>query len=563
MNDKLRKTSLVRIIIALLAIAPSLASGQIAPYTKAATLVTGQWPSINNKGDMVWSQLDGGYWQVWSIKDPFFSVATEVTTGNQNHERPVIDDNGDIVYFQDHSGGGLGYEVVYLSSGGAQSVLEFSSSNPSGCTPPACSSWRTAGQNFGISADGTTVTYYDFCTAGTPPSCVRRFDVSGIGTLQCSGGACDFFGYDYPTINSNGQIAFTDSNSPSDIYYTSTASPQIPGTKFASGEFPHLADAVTYGGQLNPQIAYILNSNGSNRIESNLLLNKAGQNVPVDFGEWVSVNNSGAIVYQTTGSSNSPIWFAGNTNAVDLSGVPTISWSEILTQYAPRLVIADAWGGKSKFPAHDILAGALLANPNLALAAYAVLNLNSGAPTPAQQMKNAIAAVGTLAPQLKFVAIDLEPQLYSSSNQPSNVTSIIAAIQALQNTYKVKPVIYASSADWQAATGNDATIGGCGSGDYCVPIWNARGDLFPDLFDDKIAGSITPWAAVGGWSGRLGKQYNLGKCFKDSSGHWHCGVPLVNGCNPRVNPNCQCQTGTTCKDAGLLDLDVSDVSLFQ
>jgi hypothetical protein len=193
------------------------AHAQVAPYTKAGTLVTGNWPSMNNKGTMVWSQLDqSGFWQVWMTlqNSPFSSTSQQVTSGNQNHERPQIDDNGDIIYFQDGTGEGAGWEVILLKNG-VQSVLEFSSANPTTCKPPSdptCVFWHTAGQNFGIAADGTTISYFDFCRQGNPPSCQRNFDVSGIGTLQCAGQACLFYGYDYPTINSNGQFAFTDPN---------------------------------------------------------------------------------------------------------------------------------------------------------------------------------------------------------------------------------------------------------------------------------------------------------------------------------------------------------------
>jgi hypothetical protein len=312
------------------------------------------------------------------------------------------------------------------------------------------------------------------------------------------------------------------------IYYTTTASPQVPGTVFGTGQCPHLADGISYGGLLNPQIVFVQTTQSlctsfteqaqaGASIESNYLQNTSSQAVPVDAGVWSSVNNSGGVVYQTTNSNTSPIWFAGNANGVDLSDVPSISWNEILTVYAPRFVVADAWGGvckrnvtpcRSSFHPHDILSGALLANPNIPVAAYAVLNLNSGAPSPSQQMQYAITAVGNLKSSLKFMAIDLEGGLYSSSTQSQNVSAIVQAIDAVRTTYGLKPVIYTSANDWKNATGNDVTIGGCGTGGYCVPIWNARYDHFPDLFDDKSATAVAPWQAVGGWSQRLGKQYN-------------------------------------------------------
>ena len=156
---------------------------------------------------------------------------------------------------------------------------------------------------------------------------MRRFDVSGVGTLQCSGLPCDFWGYDFPVINSNGQLAYTDSAG--DIYYTTTASPQIPGTKFGSGQCTRLADGLSNSnGAVNPQIIFLQSSSElcpvfgeqdmtEGSIMSNFLLNTSLGQVSVVNGVWASVNNSGAIVYQPTASNTSQIGFAGNTNGVD------------------------------------------------------------------------------------------------------------------------------------------------------------------------------------------------------------------------------------------------------
>ena len=154
----------LQVVGLMIMVLTALAYGQ-NPYTTAVTPFTGQWPSINGKGAMVWSALDNnGYWQVWTTKlnSPFGGPAAQITTGNVNHERPVIDDSDNILYFQDNTGGGAGWEVVERAANGDESVLEFSSSNPPGCKPPNCMAWHTAGQNFGIARNATTVTYYDF-----------------------------------------------------------------------------------------------------------------------------------------------------------------------------------------------------------------------------------------------------------------------------------------------------------------------------------------------------------------------------------------------------------------
>ena len=55
-----------------------------------------QWPAINSNGTVVWSQKDAnGYYQVWQQDSVPNAPQQQMTSGNQNHERPVIDDNGD------------------------------------------------------------------------------------------------------------------------------------------------------------------------------------------------------------------------------------------------------------------------------------------------------------------------------------------------------------------------------------------------------------------------------------------------------------------------------------
>jgi len=245
-----------------------------------------KWPSINNNGNMVWSQKDAaGFWQVFMQASPTSGAPVQVTTSSQNHERPVIGDNGDIVYFKDQAGGGIGYQVVRLS-GGVESIIEFSSRNN------LTGDQRVAGKNFGIApSTGTTISYYDFVQSGFA---VRRFNVSGVGTLQCFGGNCDFFGLDYPDINKDGVIVYSDDfrvNPPS-IYKASTTSPFGPAV--AVGRFPHIADGP------NPELVYIT---PSGQVVSTL-------GGTVDAGLWADVNNKGDIVYEKAVSGISQIFIA-------------------------------------------------------------------------------------------------------------------------------------------------------------------------------------------------------------------------------------------------------------
>jgi hypothetical protein len=123
---------------------------------------------------------------------------------NHNYSYPVIDNGGDIVYLKDSSGGGVGL-VVALNQSGMESQVEFSSGNPPGCQPPNCTSWRSAGQHFGISrVDGAIISYHDFCS----PSCTRTFDVSSFGKLSST-----FNGDDFPDTNIQGVFSYSSANS--------------------------------------------------------------------------------------------------------------------------------------------------------------------------------------------------------------------------------------------------------------------------------------------------------------------------------------------------------------
>ena len=177
-------------------------------------------------------------------------------------------------------------------------------------------------------------------------------------------------------------------------------------------------------------------------------------------------------------------------------------------------------------PAHDILSGALDADPELKVGAYAFLNLLAGncrggikTLSVEKQMAKAMAAVGDLKPSLKFVAIDIEHGYYDGTTkkkQMKNVEAIKQAIDILTNSpYNIKRiVIYAGCNDWVNATGNDTTIAGSG-----LQLWNTRGvAVFLTSSTIRIrkmnlpcfsAKGITPWTSFGGWSGRLEKANNM------------------------------------------------------
>jgi hypothetical protein len=122
---------------------------------------------MNNLGDMVWGEKDSaGFWQIFEKGPSTTNTKKQITSDQHSHERPVISDNGTIAWFQDSTGGGLGYAIERLDPGaGSPSTVEFSSRNIN-CNPLTgiCSNpqERAAGKTFGISGSGQTISFYTF-----------------------------------------------------------------------------------------------------------------------------------------------------------------------------------------------------------------------------------------------------------------------------------------------------------------------------------------------------------------------------------------------------------------
>jgi hypothetical protein len=72
-----------------------------------------KWPSINNNGDIVWSQQVGGFWQAYLLQRGS-STASPVAgqEANHNNQFHVIEDAGDVMYMKDGVGAAPGLVVV-------------------------------------------------------------------------------------------------------------------------------------------------------------------------------------------------------------------------------------------------------------------------------------------------------------------------------------------------------------------------------------------------------------------------------------------------------------------
>jgi hypothetical protein len=109
------------------------------------------------------------------------------------------------------------------------------------------------------------------------------------------------------------------------------------------------------------------------------------------------------------------------------------------------------------------------------------------------------------------------PSTSFSENYPQDSESIAQrrkrihdAITTLQGL-GLRPVIYTSRAFWRMLTGGATTFS-------AIPLWDTRDDYLADLQNDCLDPnpsigycSVTAsWVPYGGWSYRIGKQYNSG-----------------------------------------------------
>jgi len=291
LHELIRSTARHCIVFSLIA-ASSLVSAnslfQIHQVTSDA--VDHEWPSLNNLGHLVWSQRDvSGFWQVMRcvpVTDICDASSTQqVTSGAVNHERPVISDDGTIVWFQDATGGGLGYQVIRREPSGSESIVELSTRNS------ATGDQRVAGKRLGISSDGRTISHYTFFQGSNSR---RRFNVSGIGELQDgSGGRGDFSGYDYPDINKELAIVYSeDFTGLGNIYRATTVAP-FSRTFIDVGQFPRIADGA------DQEVVYIKSSRVISTIRGD-----------VDAGSWADVNRSGAIAFEKEVSAEKQVFLA-------------------------------------------------------------------------------------------------------------------------------------------------------------------------------------------------------------------------------------------------------------
>ncbi len=309
-----------------------------------------KWPSTNTVGDLIWSQQLNGFWQVF-MQGPHCVGGTngicQITQDAHNHERPAISDNGTIAWFQDNTGGGLGYAIVRLDPGSTTpSIMEFSSRNvfcPTAQFPtsfflgfpifstsintgPCTYKDHAAGKTFGIGSDGRTISFYTFIDTGFP---LRRFNVTGTGKLPVDSAPDDFYGYESPDINSQSDIVYANSFVPGVVSKTryvwlATTSEPFRQTLIDQGQNPHLSERPANGA--DPDIVYIQSGVDVTRWPG------ADPSHWVALGLWADIAGTGStatIVYECVVGGHSQICLAKPIHKF-LVAVPPTSQSVLI-----------------------------------------------------------------------------------------------------------------------------------------------------------------------------------------------------------------------------------------
>ena len=203
-----------------------------------------------------------------------------------------------------------------------------------------------------------------------------------------------------------------------------------------------------------------------------------------------AINDSGQIVGSGTINGQTHVFLMTITmHGVDLSAVPTATeWFNLIDNFNPRFVIADAWGGDSPFQAQQILS---TAPSSLKKAAYVLLNYDDPSQPGATQVGYALNALGSeyRPANLAFMAVDVEPICHQNANGvcvnpeylPTDPVSIASRVQRIYDAVQaveragLNPVIYASQNNWAIIAGNTHPSFGC------LPLWTPRYDGSDDL----------------------------------------------------------------------------------
>jgi hypothetical protein len=196
---------------------------------------------------------------------------------------------------------------------------------------------------------------------------------------------------------------------------------------------------------------------------------------------------------------------------IDIStsaGEPSLRDFETIKQQGYRFVIVAGWGGVNP-NRHAQVQLSRARSSGLLTAGYCYLNFASPL-DGGRQVREALAAFGTEAANIGFLAIDVETSALNqlspglrleppdASAQHQAVARITEAIRQVEGV-GLRAVIYAKKRDWDQVTGDTQQF-------KSLPLWNPKTIAGDDLTQPDLG---RPAHAFGGWIRRVGKQYEL------------------------------------------------------
>jgi hypothetical protein len=427
----------------------------------------------------------------------------------------AVNDSGQVTGYGSNAPSGPTQAFIGTTSGSAAIPL------PAGWYSAQAHAVNASGHVAGVVANavGNIAQAFIGTTAGsTPIPLPADFLLYGVGLA----------------VNDSGQVAgwgYNSSGYPQAFIGTTARSIAIPLPLQAYN--PNVFDFVGSSGAINDSGVVVLSveAGGSiwDSVHGTQLLNNF---VPPGWNirQAISINNLGQIFAQASYNDGATeyVLLTPSLHGIDLSTVPSADeWFNLIDNFDPKFVIADAWGGQSECPGQPVNQPCMnppapqilsLATAGIQQAAYLLLNYDDPTQPGAKQVCYAREALGatchcdvstppyacqTPQPQnLAFMAVDIEPYAAGES-LPTDPVSIAARVERIYEAVQavelagLNPVIYSSQSNWNTIAGNTHPSFGC------LPLWNPRYDGSDDITSDFGQ----PWQPFGGWTQRAGKQY--------------------------------------------------------
>jgi uncharacterized repeat protein (TIGR01451 family) len=190
-----------------------------------------------------------------------------------------------VVYLKNKYGGGAMLEVAENKSG-IETPIEDSTQDSSS------TSSSTAGKHFGISKNGTIVSYFTFCQQ----TCSTTFDVGGNSIKDANGIPINLYQYFVPDINDGSMFAFVFNHQVCTALISDPMNSRNCGV--GSGDLPRITNPQPHFDSVNNRLVYVpelVYINGAQVVSTfGGVIDGSISNPAISAG----VNNLGMIVYE-------------------------------------------------------------------------------------------------------------------------------------------------------------------------------------------------------------------------------------------------------------------------